>query len=107
VPGQRGSKGVFPTCISASTLPWGGVLLAISPSSLPAPLPLSSHPPTVSRNGSLSFGRHLPNPSEALLEALDYRGIRLAWAKGLAACMIPPSLAHPTLPTVRGGVGGC
>jgi hypothetical protein len=89
--------------ISLSTLPWGGVLLAISPSSLPVPLPLSSHPPTVSRNGAFSVGRHVPNPSEALPQALNRRSIRPAWAKRFAARMASPSFTHPTLPTTRGG----
>jgi hypothetical protein len=55
------------------------------PASLATGIPLS---PTVSRNGSISVNRHLPNRSKALLQVIDYRGIRPAWAKGLAARML-------------------
>lgn len=103
VPGPALIISVFSTCISASTLPWGGVLLVIFPSSLPALLPLSSHPPTVSRNGALSISRYVPNPSEALPQAVVCCSIRPAWAKGLATRMPSPSSSHPTPPTVRGG----
>jgi len=89
--------------------PWGSGLLAIS-FLLLFPLHychLLPRPPTDFRNGSLSISRHLPNPSKALPQVLDYRSIRPAWAKGFAARMFPPSVTHPTLPTVRGGVGVC
>ena len=49
-------------------------------------IPLS---PTISRNGSFSVSRYLPNRSKALLQVIDYRGICPAWAKGLAARMLP------------------
>lgn len=101
-------KGVFPTCISASTLPWGGVLLAISPSFLPASLPLPSYPPTVSRNGPFSISRHLSNPSKALPQVVDCRSFRLAWAKGFAArrsIHLPSYIPHCSLSV--GVVGVC
>ena len=79
------------------TLPWGGVLLnylSLTPSRSIATIP---HTPNVFCHGSLSAGRYLSNPSEALLQVVDCGSFRLAWAKGLAARTPSSSVTHPTL----------
>ena len=66
-PGNRWLDGSVVKYISHHTLPWGGVLPATSSLFSFTNLPPYSYISTLSRNGALSTGRHLSNPSKALL----------------------------------------
>lgn len=81
-----------------------GCSLAIFPSLLLVQSLLKLYPLIIFRNGSFSVGGYLSNPSMALLQSYHNTSVRLAWAKGFAARMLPPFRGlHPTLPTFVGG----
>jgi hypothetical protein len=83
-------EGGFPNMYISLHAPVGWCLCSLSllpslPASFATVIPF---PPNISRNGSFSVSRYLPNPSKALLQVVDCGGIRPAWAKGFAACMV-------------------